>query len=463
MVTPIISSEIPIIKAERNLPESFFSQKVIGAFLQMIPMIERDFMDTSVEKRYYPIQIKSLSLKACAQRDVVLTILFPGYKKKHFLGEGSAKQAFVALKWENGDLSLCKCLKLEENGEAKRIQRLQQSVFREARIANLKPSLADGIVPTIGQFKSDNIHLFFQKYYNMTLYEFMKYPVSREIAPCIAIGLIKALQWLNNNNVIHRDLKPENVLVDVSENGSLEVLSIADFDVSTILALKNELKAFTGTYSYICPEMLELLDAEKSNINLLASKISTKVDIWAFANIIYVLLIGSLPSWTLIPFKRGATQERLKAMEEQVNQIEPPQYLLGNHLKDVPQNVIDILKKCFSMQPNNRPYADELVPVFNQWLLTISTSHKENIAPLPYPISIASTKLVSESSSEPAILLNSNKRYMSTNQTPKRSCLSPLSALASPRVPPFVSPRVSPLLSPLRPMAPPLAPFLGSP
>lgn len=93
---------------------------------------------------------------------------------------------------------------------------------------------------------------------------------------------LKALIYLNTNNIIHRDIKPENLLV----LGSRESVNVCltDFGFAKKLKESGELcDEYIGTIYYAAPEIIN------------GKPYDSSVDIWSLGVTMYILLCGELP------------------------------------------------------------------------------------------------------------------------------------------------------------------------
>ena len=93
--------------------------------------------------------------------------------------------------------------------------------------------------------------------------------------------VLMALNYMHHHRITHRDLKPQNILLE--KNGENLDVKIADFGFSCIFDPKDGLDTMIGTPLYMAPEILK-----KENYN-------SKVDIWSFGAITYMLLGGVHP------------------------------------------------------------------------------------------------------------------------------------------------------------------------
>jgi serine/threonine-protein kinase len=107
-------------------------------------------------------------------------------------------------------------------------------------------------------------------------------PISQERAIRIAIGVLKALEYIHANGVVHRDLKPENIMVDENDNIKLIDFGIAGDTASRRLTYAN-FTATLGTPNYISPEQVK------------GKRGDGRSDLFSMGVILYEMLTGKLP------------------------------------------------------------------------------------------------------------------------------------------------------------------------
>ena len=105
----------------------------------------------------------------------------------------------------------------------------------------------------------------------------------------IIYQLTSCLEYIHSKKFIHRDLKPENIMLD--NQGKIHLL---DFSIAKVITnAEFTLTRAKGTLNYLAPECLEL--SEISEDQQIISKITSKVDVWAFGCIVSWLFSGFVP------------------------------------------------------------------------------------------------------------------------------------------------------------------------
>ncbi len=88
----------------------------------------------------------------------------------------------------------------------------------------------------------------------------------------------KALQHAHNNHVLHLDVKPDNILINSSG-----MSKVTDFGIARLASSEGFGFATAGTIGYMPPEQLQ------------GQEVDEKTDQWAFASMIYELIVGENP------------------------------------------------------------------------------------------------------------------------------------------------------------------------
>ena len=107
-----------------------------------------------------------------------------------------------------------------------------------------------------------------------------KLPQERAIR--IALGILKALDYIHKQGVVHRDLKPENIMVDDGDNLKLIDFGIASKEGAKRLTYAGFTQAL-GTPNYISPEQVK------------GKRGDGRSDLYALGVMLYEMLTGRTP------------------------------------------------------------------------------------------------------------------------------------------------------------------------
>ncbi|MEL6644093.1 MAG: protein kinase [Pseudomonadota bacterium] len=144
------------------------------------------------------------------------------------------------------------------------------------------------------------------------------------------------LSEIHEFSVIHRDIKPSNIRID--QEG---VAKIFDFGLARQQGLDNKTQGAIGTPRYIAPEMLA-----DATINF-----TTAADVFSFAIASLNLLNRPLPAW---------------------NNMLPrtiPADAVASHVPEFPDELAQVLQRCLSDLPTDRPDMDEVCSKISRVLL----------------------------------------------------------------------------------------------
>ncbi|KAK8887659.1 hypothetical protein M9Y10_038712 [Tritrichomonas musculus] len=151
----------------------------------------------------------------------------------------------------------------------------------------------------------------------------------------IIYGIASAMSYLHSHNIIHRDLKPDNILVDDNLNPK-----IADFGLSKINQSDQTSSSMVstlglkGTIAYIPPEILNDYDYTKEG------------DVYAFSMIVYEIMTN------IEPFKNCGMSTLISKVSKGIRpDLDQP----------IPESYKNLIEKCWSQDPSNRPSFEEIV------------------------------------------------------------------------------------------------------
>lgn len=150
----------------------------------------------------------------------------------------------------------------------------------------------------------------------------------------------KALQHAHQHHVLHLDVKPDNILIDTDGMSKM-----TDFGIGRLARRGSFGEATAGTIGYMPPEQLR------------GEAITEKSDQWAFAVVVYELLVGE------DPFIRGSFAESLQAMQHE----EIPLPSATDEALD--PAIDDVIFKALSLDPDERyPSVAKFVAALSPYL-----------------------------------------------------------------------------------------------
>ena len=162
-----------------------------------------------------------------------------------------------------------------------------------------------------------------------------KGPLKLEMALEIAIQVTQALIAAADRGLVHRDLKPGNIMLTHNEVSPVTVeVKVIDFGLAkaaTHVAEEMELTRgeFVGTPAFASPEQFA------------GGSIDARSDIYALGVTLWFALSGRLPFG-------GRTIEEIR--QRQIHDKLPVEQVQG-----VPRRVIELLRSCLAIDPNERP------------------------------------------------------------------------------------------------------------
>ena len=149
-------------------------------------------------------------------------------------------------------------------------------------------------------------------------------------------GIASAMSYLHSHYIIHRDLKPENILID-----EFYFPKVADFGLSKSnekddqnRKLKSAAGTVKGTPFYISPEIWVKAEYTKAR------------NVYAFGIIVYKIMINAKPF----------NKVNIFILCSLVIQGKRPEFS-----KPVPEAYEDLMQRCWSPMPSNRPTFDEIL------------------------------------------------------------------------------------------------------
>src|SRR5688572_5890778 len=160
-------------------------------------------------------------------------------------------------------------------------------------------------------------------------------PLKFETALEIAIQVTRALGAAAERGLVHRDLKPGNIMLTPSEHSPAKIeVKVIDFGLAKAAqSVPGEMELtrgeFVGTPAFASPEQFA------------GGAIDARTDIYALGVTLWFALSGRLPF-------AGRTIEEIR-------QRQGEKRLPVEQLKDAPRCVVELLRSCLAIDPQQRP------------------------------------------------------------------------------------------------------------
>eukprot|EP00899_Mesostigma_viride_P007656 jgi/Mesvir1/16892/Mv15769-RA.1 len=158
----------------------------------------------------------------------------------------------------------------------------------------------------------------------------------------LAQDVCLAMADLHRQHIIVQDLKPGNVLIDAYGRAV-----VADFGISH--AVEHTLSArkatsIAGSVNYMAPEQH---DPDET-----ASGVTTQADAWAFGCLLMAMATGQDP-WEGLQMRQVVTNVLVRRQTPPVPDV-------------LPEGLQDMVRRCFSFDPADRPTFDEMLVVLRE-------------------------------------------------------------------------------------------------
>lgn len=264
------------------------------------------------------------------------------YEKAQGIGKGSFGEVFKVVEKSSGNIYAAKVssISINSNSDQKII-----NLLREINICSVidHPAILKYIGYSPIDFDYEEYPVILMEYIkNGSLYNIIK--LERQAnAPknwddtkklIIIYGIASGMQYLHSNNIIHRDLKPSNILVD-----DFLFPKICDFGLSKMLHTDDSMtiqssSGIKGTILYLSPEIIKSNNYTKSG------------DVYAFGIIVYEIMTNQIPY-------NGFNEVNIifNVADGLRPKIEVP----------IPKAYRNLIEKCWSQNPNDRPTFNDIV------------------------------------------------------------------------------------------------------
>lgn len=169
----------------------------------------------------------------------------------------------------------------------------------------------------------------------------------------IILEILEGMVYLTERHVIHKDIKPENILVDKDFHIKIADLGLATCQTwSKLTRQESRRKSHrgqsagargAGTLSYMAPEHLD-------SVHTLSTE---KSDVYSFAIVVWVILTGEEP------YANARSEDQISQCVRRGDR--PAEDLIPG---DTPTEIIQLMKRCWDREPQQRPTFEECYNCF---------------------------------------------------------------------------------------------------
>lgn len=165
----------------------------------------------------------------------------------------------------------------------------------------------------------------------------------------ILIGIAYGMNFLHNHLIINRDLKPLNILLDDNY-----CPIITDFGLSkkVDILVTHQQSISTSTIDYMAPEFIKAAESKIDSIDGIMNDAYTfSVDVYSFAILMFQVVTNAVTPYDDLT---GVQLFARMAKSDENNPIRPI------FPEDIKPSFKELIEKCWSHDPNNRPTFDEI-------------------------------------------------------------------------------------------------------
>ncbi|KAJ3227807.1 ATP binding [Clydaea vesicula] len=331
------SNEPKFVKSNEEELESM--KKLESESSVNISTATKGTLELEVTKNKEEIDEKEIVEKKSDLPGAPLTI---DWIKSYLIGKGSFGKVFLGLNVSTGQFMAVKQVEIKvpganTNEKHKKIyKKMIDSLYHEIHL--LKDLEHENIVQYLGfEVSEEGFVSVFLEYVSGGSVATLLSKIGKFdeiLVRSLVYQTLCGLEYLHACSIIHRDIKGANILLD--EDG---IVKIADLGISKKneyqMAYKyNSRMSLQGSVFWMAPEVIK------------GRGYSAKVDIWSLGCVVLEMITGSHP-WN------------------QLDEMQTMWKLGKNMLPDIPEwlssDAKDFLLKCFSIDPDTRPTATELL------------------------------------------------------------------------------------------------------
>ncbi|XP_030206622.1 TBC domain-containing protein kinase-like protein [Gadus morhua] len=204
------------------------------------------------------------------------------------------------------------------------------------------------------------------EHYESSLSDFQRQgkTASPEMVLKVAYEVLEGLEFMNKHGMVHRALAPNNVLMDHKGN-----LKLAKFGLYYMTDRGGDVDFPIGYPSYLAPEVIAQGSFHASDPSNEEAPLPSgpKSDIWSLGVLLFEMCAGRRLLHNIEISERLKFILTLGCMDDIVTVLAEEHGCLDT-IKDLPVNVLELLRKCLIFLPSKRPTPAELLgdEVFNE-------------------------------------------------------------------------------------------------
>uniref|UniRef100_A0A7N8YLP2 TBC domain-containing protein kinase-like protein n=1 Tax=Mastacembelus armatus TaxID=205130 RepID=A0A7N8YLP2_9TELE len=173
----------------------------------------------------------------------------------------------------------------------------------------------------------------------------------------IAYEVLEGLEFMNNHGMVHRALSAHNVLMDCKGN-----VKLAKFGLYHMTDHGADVDFPIGSPSYLAPEVIAQGCFHPSDPSHDEDPLPSgpKTDVWSLGVLLFELCAGRRLLQNIDITERLKFILTLGCMDDIVTVLAEEHGCLDT-IKDLPENVLELLRKCLTFFPSKRPTPTELL------------------------------------------------------------------------------------------------------